>query len=79
VDGIGHLGGGIRVLVIAHSITHLSTLGALLIFCCPVPRSWSSSRRAPAADISTKFRRNPFGASFLRATGQAIMMVSDTR
>jgi len=31
VDGVGHLGGGIGVLVIAHYVTHLSTLGALLL------------------------------------------------
>ncbi|MGA8458730.1 MAG: MFS transporter, partial [Streptosporangiaceae bacterium] len=34
VDGVGHLGGGIGVLVIAHYVTHLSTLGALLLISC---------------------------------------------
>ena len=34
VDGIGHLGGGVGVLVIAHYVTHLSTLGALLLIAC---------------------------------------------
>lgn len=31
VDGIGHLGGGVGILVIAHFITHLDALGALLL------------------------------------------------
>jgi putative MFS transporter len=31
VDGVGHLGGGISVLVIAPAIPHLSTLGALIL------------------------------------------------
>ena len=31
VDGVGHLGGGIGVLVIAPQIPHMSVLGAMLL------------------------------------------------
>ena len=31
VDGVGHLGGGIGVLVIAPQIPHMSVLGAMLV------------------------------------------------
>jgi putative MFS transporter len=31
VDGVGHIGGGIGVLVIAPFLPHMSTLGALLL------------------------------------------------
>ena len=31
VDGVGHLGGGIGVLLIAPAVPHLSSLGSLLL------------------------------------------------
>jgi MFS transporter, putative metabolite:H+ symporter len=33
VDGVGHLGGGVGILVLAPALPHLSVLGALLLIC----------------------------------------------
>ena len=61
VDGVGHLGGGIGVLVIAPQIPNMSVLGAMLLvsaFWLPPPSS-PSSAPTRAAGTTKRYRRRP--------------------
>ncbi len=66
VDGVGHLGGGIGVLLIAPYVKHMSVLGALILISAflvvAAVAAHFTSTRAPARSTRSPPERAYFGS-----------------